>query len=114
MCSLSAMAQVSKSDTWAIADRLHIHAVAAECEWAITQLWADVCMRAALELSPGALQRVARSLCVWRDTALEQVQKSTTSLQTNTTTGMVDMLYIKSDACELPASARSPRRLPSL
>ncbi len=59
--------------TWAFADRLH--AVAAECEWAITQLWTDVCMRAALEVSPGALQRVARSLRVWRDAALEQVQK---------------------------------------
>ncbi len=61
-------------DAWAIADRLHRHAVAAECEWAIVQLWTDMCMRAALELSPGALQRVARSLCVWRDAALKQVQ----------------------------------------
>jgi hypothetical protein len=34
----------------------------------------SVCRRAALELSPGALQRIARSLCVWRDAALEQVE----------------------------------------
>ncbi len=61
---------------WAVADRLGVHAVAAECEWAITQLWTveSVCMRAALELSSGALQRVARNLCVSRDAALQQVQ----------------------------------------
>jgi hypothetical protein len=61
---------------WAVADRLGVHAVAAHFEWAITQLWTDesVCMRAALELSPGALQRVARSLSAWRVAALEQLQ----------------------------------------
>ncbi len=61
---------------WAVADRLGVHAVAAECKWDISQLRTDeiVSMRAALELSPGALQCVARSLSAWRDAAIKQVQ----------------------------------------
>lgn len=49
---------------WAFADRMSLHAVAANCEWAFTQLWRNksVHTRAVLELSPGAVHRVARSL----------------------------------------------------
>ena len=48
----------------AFADRMSLHAVAAKCEWALTQLWRDksVHTRAVLELSPEAVHRVARSL----------------------------------------------------
>ncbi len=52
-------------ECWVVADRLSLHAVAAECEWALTMTWEeeDVYTRAATELSPCALQRIARSLC---------------------------------------------------
>ena len=52
-------------ECWAVADRLSLHALAADCEWALTRLWQipSVYMRAGLDLSPGALQRIARSLC---------------------------------------------------
>ncbi len=55
-------------ECWAVANRLSLHAIAAKCEWAVAQLWEreTVYKRAALELSPGALQRIARSLCVGR------------------------------------------------
>ncbi len=51
-------------ECWAIADRLNVHALAADCEWAMILLWSaeGVHMRAVLELSQGALQRIARSL----------------------------------------------------
>ena len=52
-------------ECWGAADRLSLHAVAAECEWALTMLWDNetVYMRAAVDLSPRAQQRIARSLC---------------------------------------------------
>ncbi len=58
-------------ECWAVADRLNFHAVAADCEWAVAQLWKSerVYMRDGLDLSPGALQRIARSLCVGPDAA---------------------------------------------
>ena len=57
---------------WAVADRVYRHALAAECEWAIMQLWTDesVYKRAALELSSDALHRIARGLSA----ALQQLQ----------------------------------------
>jgi hypothetical protein len=63
-------------ECWAVADRLSLHALAAQCEWGLTQLWEteSVYMRAALDLTPGALQRIARSLCAGRRAAYEQLQ----------------------------------------
>jgi len=63
-------------ECWAVADRLNLHALAAECEWGLTQLWETkhVYMRAALDLSPGALQRIARSLCAGKRHAYQQFQ----------------------------------------
>jgi len=51
--------------SWAVADRLSLHSFAAQCEWALAQLWGERSVYArALELSPGAVHRIARSLCV--------------------------------------------------
>ena len=52
-------------ECWEAADRLSLHAVASECEWAVTMLWDNesAYTRAASELSPRALQRISRSLC---------------------------------------------------
>jgi len=56
-------------ECWAAADRLRLHAVAAECQWALTMLWDReiVYMRAPMELSLRALQRITRSLCAGMD-----------------------------------------------
>ena len=61
-------------ECWAVADRLDLHALAAQCEWGLTQLWEakHVYARAALDLSPGALQRVARSLSAGKTGAYKQ------------------------------------------
>ncbi len=58
-----------------MADKLSLHDIAALCEWAMTQLWEKeaVYTRAALELSPGALQRIARSLCAGLADARQQL-----------------------------------------
>ena len=52
-------------ECWGATDRLSLHALAAECEWALAMLWdrETVYTRAVTELSPRALQRIARSLC---------------------------------------------------
>ena len=68
-------------ECWAVADRLNVHALAADCEWAMTVLWSaeGVHMRAVLELSRGALQRIARSLgalCAGARAAREEVWNS--------------------------------------
>ncbi len=49
---------------WAVADRLGLHKVAAHCEWAMAHMWVVVSVRtrAALELSPGAVRRIARNM----------------------------------------------------
>jgi hypothetical protein len=64
-------------ECWAIADRLSMHAAAAQCEWVLAQLWEreTAYKRAALELSPGALQRIARSLCVGRTAAYQAFRR---------------------------------------
>ena len=67
-------------ECWAIADRLSVHALAADCEWAMTLLWSaeSVHTRAVLELSQGALLRIARSLgalCVGASAARKEVVK---------------------------------------
>ncbi len=43
-------------ECWAVADKLSLQAVAADCEWALARLWNSelVNTRAALDLSPGA------------------------------------------------------------
>ncbi len=58
-------------ECWAVADRLSLHAIAADCEWALARLWKteSVYTRAALDLSPSALQRIARSLCAGAEAA---------------------------------------------
>jgi len=66
-------------ECWAVADRLSLHDIAADCEWALAQLWIkkSVYTRATHDLSPGALQRIARSLCARVEAArkvLERVQ----------------------------------------
>ena len=72
-------------ECWAIADRLSAHALAADCEWAMTVLWSaeGVHMRAVLELSQGALQRVARSLgalCAGTRAARQEAPRAKRSL----------------------------------
>ena len=64
-------------ECWAVADRLSLHAIAAQCKWALAQLWEreTAYKRAALELSPGALQRIARSLCVGRTAAFRACKR---------------------------------------
>ncbi len=64
-------------ECWAVADRLGLHAVAAKCEWVLAQLWEreTIYKRAALELSPGALQRIARSLCGGRTAAYQAFKR---------------------------------------
>ena len=59
-----------------MADRLSLHGLAADCEWALTQLWdrENVYTSAALELSQGALQRVACSLRAGIDAARKELQ----------------------------------------
>jgi len=63
-------------ECWAVADKLSLHDIAALCEWALTQLWEKeaVYMRAAIELSPGALQRIARSLAAGLADARQQLR----------------------------------------
>jgi len=63
-------------ECWAVADRLSLHAIAADCEWALAQLWMkkSVYTRAARELTPGALQRIARSLCARIEAAREVLE----------------------------------------
>jgi len=48
---------------WAVADKLGLHAIAADCEWALAKLWQkkEVSMRAAEVLSQDAMHRVTRS-----------------------------------------------------
>jgi len=55
----------------AVADKLSLHVIAADCEWALARLWKteSVYTRAALDLTPSALQRIARSLCAGTDAA---------------------------------------------
>ncbi len=62
-------------ECWTVADRLGLHNVAAYCEWAITWMWTrdSVCTRAALELSPGALRRIARGLRARMDAGRKQL-----------------------------------------
>ena len=67
-------------ECWAVADRLSLHVIAADCEWATAKLWntESVYARAAQDLSPGALHRIARSLCAGTDAAckaLDRVQE---------------------------------------
>ncbi len=68
-------------ETWAVADRLSLHRLAAQCEWALAQLWKEekVYARAVRELSPGALQRIARSLCAGMEAARQQLQRVLTT-----------------------------------
>ena len=63
-------------ECWAVADSLSLHDLAALCEWALTQLWDKeaVYTRAALELSPGALQRIARGLSAGLADARQQLR----------------------------------------
>jgi len=62
-------------ECWAVADRLGLHKVAAHCEWAMTWMWINdsVCTRAALELSSGALRRIARGLRARMDAGRKQL-----------------------------------------
>jgi hypothetical protein len=64
-------------ECWAVADRLSLHAIAADCEWALAQLWEakSVYTRAVRHLSPGALQRIARSLSAGTDAVRNELAK---------------------------------------
>jgi hypothetical protein len=64
-------------ECWAVADRLGLHKVAAHCEWAMASVWteAGVHARAALELSPGAVRRITRSLRARMDAASQELQR---------------------------------------
>ncbi len=55
-------------ECWAVADRLSLHSVAGHCEWALAKMCGErsVYARASM-LSPGAVHRIARSLCVGLD-----------------------------------------------
>ncbi len=86
-----------------MADRLNLHALAAECEWGLTQLWETkhVYMRAALNLSPGALQRIARSLCAGKAGAHKQFQKLLEVAENNFAQGYTAELgQVSKDATE--------------
>jgi len=65
-------------ECWAVADRLNLHAIAADCEWALARLWKSesVYTRAALDLSPGALHRIARSLCTGTEAARKVLDRA--------------------------------------
>ncbi len=65
-------------ECWAVADKLSLHVIAADCEWALARLWKteSVYTRAALDLSPSALQRIARSLCAGAEAARNESQMS--------------------------------------
>ena len=80
-------------ECWAVADRLSLHAVAADSGWALSQLWEEerVYTRAALELSKGALQRVARSLWVAQHGATKKLRalESSSHLTTGSATTMM-------------------------
>ena len=62
--------------SWAVADKLSLHSIAADCEWALAKLWKTekVYTRAVLDLSPGALQRIARSLCAGAEAARKEFE----------------------------------------
>ena len=50
-------------ECWELADKLGLHAIAADCEWALAKLWQkkEVSMRAAEVLSQDAMHRITRS-----------------------------------------------------
>ncbi len=62
-------------ECWAVADRLSLHSVAGHCEWALAKMWGErsVYARASM-LSPGAVHRIARSLCIGLDASCEGLQ----------------------------------------
>ena len=63
-------------ECWAVADKLSLQAIAADCEWALAKLWPTerVYKRAVLDLSPCALQRIARSLCACTEATRKQLE----------------------------------------
>lgn len=81
-------------ECWAIANGLSLHAMAADSEWALTQVWREerVYARAALDLSKNALQRIARSLWIAQNGA-EKLRALSSSYQVTTGSAITMMQW---------------------
>ncbi len=87
-------------ECWAVADRLGLHKVAAHCEWAMAHMWveASVRTRAALELSPGAVRRIARNMRARMDSGNKELLRAlpyAEGLLSSTTEGIRSKLVPK-------------------